>query len=150
MSSKATLQERLEWHGWTVMPSGCWEFNGFKNQDGYGRFRGPNSKLIMAHRAAYEVWVGAEVQPGYEVCHTCDNPPCINPNDLWIGTHADNLRDMNIKGRLNTSGTTKLSIEDVAFIREQHSNKTYSRKELASMFHVTGTTITQIVNYTRR
>jgi hypothetical protein len=74
---------------------GCWEWNAGRVPAGYGTVK-IGGKNRMTHRVAYEVLVG-RIPPGMEVCHECDNPPCINPDHLWIGTHADNMRDMRLK-----------------------------------------------------
>ena len=79
---------------------GCWEWTRGKNRGGYGKFRtrGRHGKFHRAHRAAWELTNGP-IPDGLCVCHRCDNPPCCNPAHLFLGTQAENLRDMVAKGR---------------------------------------------------
>ena len=75
----------------------CWLWNGPKRRDGYGRFS-YNGKQIQAHRMA--CWLTTKVYPGkLLVCHKCDNPPCCNPNHLFVGSTRDNVLDAMRKGR---------------------------------------------------
>lgn len=79
--------------------SDCWLWTANKNNKGYGLFRpGGTAPKRLAHRLAYEDHFGPI--PGSSlICHHCDNPPCVNPNHLFIGTHKTNHADMVQKGR---------------------------------------------------
>jgi hypothetical protein len=81
----------------------CWVFTGHRTVDGYGRIR-HNGRESNAHRVAYELARGP-IPAGLVVCHRCDNPPCVNPAHLWLGTQADNIADMDAKGRRVAPGS---------------------------------------------
>ena len=81
----------------SVTSSGCWEWQDSVDSSGYGRTR-YSGKLMSAHRAAYIHKFGG-IPDNMHVLHRCDNPPCINPDHLFIGTHQDNMDDMATKGR---------------------------------------------------
>lgn len=78
-------------------PSGCLEWTGAKANYGYGRI-GDGSSYVRTHRLAWELEYGP-IPPGINVLHHCDNPPCCEPTHLFLGTQADNARDMMAKGR---------------------------------------------------
>jgi hypothetical protein len=100
-NSGTTWEGRLRYHGWTVLPNGCWEWNGTRhNKKGYGEVT-LNSKTMLAHRVAYEVWVNPHLKQ--HVLHRCDYPPCINPDHLFEGSNADNVADKVSKGRAITA-----------------------------------------------
>ena len=72
----------------------CWEWLGRRDQKGYGRF----GRGHLAHRFAF-AFVNGPIPEGLEVCHRCDNPVCVRPSHLFLGTHTDNVRDSIAKGR---------------------------------------------------
>lgn len=90
------LGQRLQFYGWTVTDSGCWEWNGNRFSNGYGQLYVAGRKHLT-HRLAYETWVGP-IPEGLLIRHKCDNKPCINPDHLETGTDADNKRDMIERG----------------------------------------------------
>ena len=80
----------------------CWIWEGAKEVAGYGYMfvqRNP-IKWKKAQVFSYEIHKG-EIKKGLHVCHSCDNPPCVNPNHLWLGTTVDNIKDRDKKGRNN-------------------------------------------------
>ena len=79
------------------MPNGCHIWTGVKSPKGYG-VTSLNSKSVRAHRVSYTIYNG-EIPHGMLVCHRCDNPPCVNPAHLFIGTASDNEQDKLSKGR---------------------------------------------------
>lgn len=77
----------------------CWEWKAGRDKNGYGRIwhEGQNQ---TAHTVAYSTFVGA-IPEGLHVRHTCDNPSCINPDHLVLGTHADNMEDKSTRKRIH-------------------------------------------------
>ena len=114
----------------------CHEYIGGKDKDGYGLFNLYNNKQIRAHRYSYELNCG-KIPNGYNVLHKCDNPSCVNPMHLWMGTQADNMRDKCYKQRQ----ASKLTEEQVKNIR----NNTVTKKTLlAKLYNVSVVTIYEI------
>lgn len=145
--------------------SECWVWTGNRNPKGYGQFsRTRQQGRILAHRMAWEFEYGP-IPEGLFVLHKCDNPPCVNPAHLWLGTKRDNNLDMRLKGRGNAargakSGrklhpelwpvgenvpSAKLTTSQVIEIRTRYSLGGETYKGLAFEFGVKKTTVENIV-----
>jgi hypothetical protein len=125
----------------------CWKWQAAKTQRGYGRFRFPWGHQL-AHRFSYELANGPIPEDMF-VCHSCDNPSCVNPDHLFLGTHADNMVDMKAKKRQARGaghGRAKLTADDVENIRANSEN--LSGRQLAGIFGVSNVTIARILNRT--
>ena len=123
-------------------PTGCWEWRGAQGSDGYGRVR-RKSKTYSAHRFSYELFKG-QIPQGLCVLHQCDNPLCVNPTHLFLGTKRDNTADMLRKGRQGFSGR-RLDEEQVLQIRvclERGENK----RTIAERFDVCRSTVQDIAS----
>lgn len=105
-----------------VTETGCWEWQGNRNAGGYGRTT-VNGVRMLSHRAMWEREHGV-IPDGMLVLHTCDNPPCINPAHLFLGTHFDNTADAREKGRLArglATRTGKLTLEQTVEIHRRRA-----------------------------
>jgi len=137
------LEVRLRERGWDVTETGCWEVRGSRHKSGYGKIE-VSGKSTSTHRVAYELWVGP-IPDGLIIRHRCDNPPCINPEHLEVGTHADNVKDMLERGRTNwnlgdSNPASKLTDQDVRDIRESDERTA----DLAQRYGVTPSYMSQI------
>lgn len=113
----------------------CWEWKANKTQKGYGQI-GVGKRLASAHRLSYAI---SKIDPvGSLVCHRCDNPACVNPKHLFLGSPSDNMQDMVEKVRAKfgeQSYSSKLTADDVLRIRELRAGgKTY--REIGEEFGI--------------
>lgn len=134
-AAKDTWETPADYWPWnTVKVVGeCWQVRDTKS--GYALLR-VNGKPEGAHRVAYKEAFNVDIPLGMLVCHTCDNPPCIRPTHLFLGTQSDNIKDAYRKGRAKPpppgraqnphralgegNGNSKLSNADVESIREAY------------------------------
>jgi len=152
---------------WTKVKKtdGCWEWHGARSQGGYGELR-TNYRLERAHRVSWTIHFGP-IPDGLLVCHHCDNPPCVRPDHLFLGTGAMNTRDRDRKGRHRTlrgdehpqridpskvirgsaHGNARLTEDQVRLIREERI-RGVSIGLLARRFNVSEPTISAVA--TRR
>jgi DNA-binding CsgD family transcriptional regulator len=131
----------------------CWLWTAGRHPDGYGRvmWRGVARN---AHRVAYEIATGVELEGG-EVCHKCDNPQCVNPAHLFLGTHRDNIADMFRKGRSvaprgAANHRTKLTDQQVAEIRELWANGGVTQPQIARKYGITREYVSMLVRHKSR
>ena len=110
----------------------CWLWSGTVSDSGYGVISDSSGhpRVKKVHRVVYAHFVG-EIPNGMMVCHRCDVPLCVNPEHLWLGTNADNMRDMGEKGRSlfhkrnfvgENHGNSKLTESQVRAIRQRRAD----------------------------
>lgn len=127
----------------------CWEWLGSKQGVGYGTYVFCGASL-KAHRVSWELNRGP-IPKCMQVCHKCDNPGCVNPNHLFIGSHADNMRDKIEKQRANclkgeNHPLAKLNKSKVVHIRREYEKGGVTQTELAERYNINFRSIHNIVN----
>jgi hypothetical protein len=128
----------------------CWLWTASKDRDGYGQFRF-NGTTVKAHRVVIQL-EGSDIPSGMCVLHHCDNPGCVNPDHLYIGTPKQNTGDMIERGRSKyvgqkgeAHGCAKLCELDVRLIRDLAETST--QQEIADWFGIAQSHVTNIVNH---
>jgi len=127
-------------------PDECWPWTGATNEHGYGVMRPTGQRTgptVKAHRVAMLI-AGHDIE-GWDVLHTCDNPPCCNERHLFRGTKADNLADMHAKGRANHRASAALTDDEVRAIRHRVAAGELQR-DLAAEYGVAKATMSMLVN----
>lgn len=133
--------------------NGCINWNGAADRDGYGQIGGGKlrpEKMLKAHRVAFEIANGP-FDPDKQVCHTCDNPRCCNPEHLFLGTNQENTADRHQKLRdaaCERSGVAKLTAEEVLQIRDRYACGGASMRSIAKDFGVSMATVQRITTRT--
>lgn len=124
--------------------TGCWNVTSKTTKQGYQaicRSRDGVKRTLYAHRLMWERANGRELQPGEVVCHTCDNPNCVNPDHLWVGSARDNARDSCRKGR---SGKKSLTVAQAKYIILKNTWVRGDGQRLADAFGVSNDSISQV------
>lgn len=145
--SNPTFEERF-WNRVNVSgPDECWEWQGNRMVNGYGRLK-RNGHQVGAHRIALEMDLG-RIEPGLKALHRCNNPACCNPKHLYQGTTSDNLMDAWRAGSFAHRQRRNLTEGAIFKIREQVSSGK-SQIQVAKFFGVNQSTISRIVHHVRR
>jgi hypothetical protein len=130
------MKERFE-QKYIKVPSGCWEWQACSHERGYGYFYTSKEyskrKMDFAHKVSLFLYKGIKTGSKEHVMHICDNPKCVNPDHLKVGTHKDNMRDMAEKGR--AGGPKKINEKDIKNIRELRK-KGYQIKQIAEKYNL--------------
>jgi hypothetical protein len=130
-------------------PDGCWPWLGKISRNGYGLFSTAPGRFKTAHRAVWEVANGRPLVSIEVACHICDNPRCVRPSHVFIGTQTDNMRDMHSKMR-HSHGEhvpgSKLTADQVRDIRRRYWSNTATQGELAREHGLNRATIWSVVH----
>ena len=126
----------------------CWQWTAGRFDTGYGAFT-IERRTMKAHRVSYELAYGP-IPDGAFVCHRCDNPTCVRPDHLFLGTPLDNARDRDVKGRGadrrgERAGAAKLTRLQVRRIRQLYASGRLSQAALAARFGISQGTVHVIV-----
>jgi hypothetical protein len=129
----------------------CWEWQGFKGKKNYGRFVALGEQL--AHRVSWKLFINSKIPYGLVICHHFDNPSCVNPNHLFLGTVLDNNRDRHSKGRTvvpnnqgSKSGNAKLTETDVKEILKLHNLGVSNKEIIRKINKVNGSVVSEIIH----
>jgi len=141
-----TIESRF-WNNVPMREEGkCWNWHGAKLKDGYGQIKIAGSP-VQAHRLSWSM-INGEIPEGMVIRHTCDNPSCVNPAHLLIGTHKDNIADKYARGRNpsqvgSDNNCSKLTESDVASIKDRLSIGERQR-DIAEAFGITQSQVSNI------
>ena len=146
-----TVQQRFS-ASWELGNNGCWNWLGNLSPNGYGRIKF-NGKIVRSHRFSWMQKNAQDIPNGMVVCHSCDNPTCVNPEHLFLGTVADNVADCVRKGRHargerlshprasgENNGNSRLTLEQVNIIKSDIR----TQRAIASKFGVSQALISKI------
>lgn len=155
MNQKCFLKNDLELRFLKkVIKGNCWIWSAAKDQNGYGVMWNPiTRKRERATRISVSLFTGQKLNSKMLVCHHCDNPSCVRPDHLFVGTHKDNTTDMMNKGRYvngkkyrgSEHGCAKLTESKVIEIRSKYSKGNHTYEDLGKEFKIHKTVIGKII-----
>lgn len=124
-----------------VLNEGCWEWQASRDEKGYGYCR-IGGHIYRTHRLAWIINYKTQIPPDRLICHTCDNPSCVNINHLWLGTHQMNLRDVIYKrGKFRKSSNRKVKESDLPKMMDLYKNGA-SMEAVARKYKLSGRGLT--------
>lgn len=129
-------------------PEGCWEWAGSKTHKGYGQFYW-EGRPKHAHRISAHLLMDFDLKSDLHVCHSCDNPACVNPNHLWFGTNRENHRDKQEKDRQvygSAVGTSKLNAFQVRVVKRLLELGSITQDEIGRFFGVSQAAVWKIAS----
>lgn len=154
MSQDIIVNEKdleLFWSRVIIDPNtGCWIYEEPRHTQGYGLL-GVHGEQYYAHRVSYTIHYGP-IPYKMEVCHSCDNPPCVKPKHLFLGSRKENAYDSVRKGRQDprdgeNNPAARLTWSDVEWIRKVYLLEAeFTQANLAKLFGVTNATISNVIN----
>lgn len=138
----------------------CWMWKGSLQNKGYGAFWTNHESVVstlLAHRISFTISIG-QIPDGMKALHSCDNPPCVNPAHLFLGTQKDNMQDCSRKGRAGrpvgipgcrgvAQWKTHLDDDKVREIRRIYARGGVSQEAVGRMFGIKRTTVLGIVSH---
>jgi hypothetical protein len=147
---KPTENDKNRFWSKVIKTDNCWFWVGGLTSAGYGSFKMQHQTFVTS-RVAWVISHNIDIPQGLLVCHKCDNPVCVNPSHLFLGTNIDNYLDSYTKGRAKGRGCARLSDADVIAIRETYKEYGYKNgygigmKHLARIFGTTYSTIQRVI-----